>query len=1033
MKSLDNMLESFAAESADSGPLLSDFIDSAVNAGFRAHQAFQNLLPVCADAEVQKKWSAWESVTAREEIRLRLQAINQLDEIHESLIPFLIFFFRSSDSLLYQTAARIIGKHLPHHDQLKSFYLDYLQYSNLDPVKQPELNGTRRRRRILIAFTSFSVHHKPGISIIHPETGKEYVFSDQPDFSAVSYHPPKNPLDMSVIMLALSMVLRNNPDQGTVSAAETLLTTPERESGLFTDRNVIRNWGELLKSAAQLSGKRARFLSSFINRIISRAGQSKKFSATLQSLFSLDEIIRYAAHIEHAESVLESVDQDEKSGFELHRFCEIRFNYWRKKETEFETPFTNLADLKNPILYLVSDDAITQNGEYSTEVIASFVNALTSSNYWRLQPVSHRVYLTFFLLDFASNGHHSGDEEIRQIFSPIRPEFSEFTDSESDSAQHHSVLNILLQKLLDLEQTAKGHIPDGRLIQKIDDKDLLIRLIPERSATELLPVLADAFEHRLRLLLAGDSRFNADHYLYKIYLRSPHRSFYRHMVEITSDRIYGKSAEQAIDLAARFNHLYQLSADKPDEIPFQFWKAVDNIRNRIGKESQSEDLLEVLSHFCGEMEGTGIDTLSSSATLHDLINISQQNSRFWLKSGFPSVYASSSSELNARISELSRLIKSEIEKLRPVTLTSIAEAGEATQRIREKLQEGFWLMAPLLGKTEADVFEVLVKKTDSLLSDWIISLNSAGKFWTEVNPKKAATDSQQVWNSVFEMINKEPNPHFQSELLSVFLSTLLRTQDGSGQNSWYRNYQVLSWASNMSVSDQLSEDVKSYWKKTLTEYWIQMLNAAKKENHEARVMQLVYARDFRFIRGDNAVKTELTEVKTWFLERYNLYYANVCNRELNPGGALFSHSLKTAKEFFSHFSYVWIAIIVGVIMMFDFGDPWTELAEIGDAGGVIFTFLLGVGGTYLYVFDTLRKKINFVKDDPFEWASKFGRVAVFLVLTLIFTVLAVLLFYYMFSSTDQVVDGPNAILHILSWTGFALFIGVFFGLIGKGN
>jgi len=237
----------------------------------------------------------------------------------------------------------------------------------------------------------------------------------------------------------------------------------------------------------------------------------------------------------------------------------------------------------------------------------------------------------------------------------------------------------------------------------------------------------------------------------------------------------------------------------------------------------------------------------------------------------------------------------------------------------------------------------------------------------------------------------------------------------------------------MSVSDQLSEDVKSYWKKTLTEYWIQMLNAAKKENHEARVMQLVYARDFRFIRGDNAVKTELTEVKTWFLERYNLYYANVCNRELNPGGALFSHSLKTAKEFFSHFSYVWIAIIVGVIMMFDFGDPWTELAEIGDAGGVIFTFLLGVGGTYLYVFDTLRKKINFVKDDPFEWASKFGRVAVFLVLTLIFTVLAVLLFYYMFSSTDQVVDGPNAILHILSWTGFALFIGVFFGLIGKGN
>jgi hypothetical protein len=43
----------------------------------------------------------------------------------------------------------------------------------------------------------------------------------------------------------------------------------------------------------------------------------------------------------------------------------------------------------------------------------------------------------------------------------------------------------------------------------------------------------------------------------------------------------------------------------------------------------------------------------------------------------------------------------------------------------------------------------------------------------------------------------------------------------------------------------------------------------------------------------------------------------------------------------------------------------------------------------------------------------------------------VCLFWYMFSNTGQVIHGTYAPLHLLSWTGFALFVGVFLGLIGK--
>jgi len=160
-------------------------------------------------------------------------------------------------------------------------------------------------------------------------------------------------------------------------------------------------------------------------------------------------------------------------------------------------------------------------------------------------------------------------------------------------------------------------------------------------------------------------------------------------------------------------------------------------------------------------------------------------------------------------------------------------------------------------------------------------------------------------------------------------------------------------------------------------------------------------------------------------------HAFICNRELAPDKYLVQNRWTTAREFLAHFSYVWLALVVGVILMFDFGDPWAELAEIGDVGGVLFAFVLGVTGAYLYVFADLNKKAKLIKGDPFEWASRFVRVAVFILITLFFTVLMVLLFYYMFSSTDQVVTGANAVWHIMSWTGFALFIGVFFGLLGK--
>jgi hypothetical protein len=105
--------------------------------------------------------------------------------------------------------------------------------------------------------------------------------------------------------------------------------------------------------------------------------------------------------------------------------------------------------------------------------------------------------------------------------------------------------------------------------------------------------------------------------------------------------------------------------------------------------------------------------------------------------------------------------------------------------------------------------------------------------------------------------------------------------------------------------------------------------------------------------------------------------------------------------------------------------------EEGDFGGVMFAFSFGVAGAFLYVWTDIKKNTVHNRGDPFQWISVFGRVTFFLVATFTYTILVVCLFWYMFSGTDQVVHGEYAPLHILSWTGFALFAGIFLGLIGR--
>lgn len=1017
MDTLDQFIKSHLECPAESGPLLSELMMKGAAQGMPMQELKNKIFPLCEDPQIQDKWSNWSSVTDREEVRLRLMAINSFKTVQPSLVPFVLFYFRASDSVLYQTAAQIAGKHLPHHAEIQNYISGYLKERKLDPEKPVEMNGQRNRRRLLILFTACIAANGRETKL----AGKKVTIAPPLESLPADLKQLNSRLDYSAIMLAISLLAGTDTDPGE-KLISSLLQLPET----VMDRNIIRNWGLLLNAYKASPEKKKSFCANALDDTMNLFAKAETYTAQLQVLYRADEIIRSAVF----------VLQGERSGLipenyeeELTKFIKIRFYHWCSREVA-EADIPEPAASGSGILNRIST---ISTGNHDQELLfTELLQSVQSEQAWRLQPLSERVWKTFFLIDMAIHSQFVSSDEMKQLLSGL---YSDAGFSDYDKMRPLSPLSVLLRRLLHLEQTARGSIMDGRLIHKVADEKLLLALLPSGVNSELLPVFADAFEHQIRLLIETDSSFNPDHYLYKITIREPHHNFYKFLTELMRSRRYGEgdNKDESFRLKLEYlttDHAQQRSAQKMNGLLKKsgFWSSLEKIRERQEAQLETDNLFMLLNHLQHEIDGTGQEQLTHTATLHDLLNIIHDGEPQWLRSGFPPYWNRPASVLNQRLVQLNRQIKTDIEKLKPETLASVPEAGEAAQRIRGTLNETEHLIAPSLGAVEAALFSALITRTGELLNNWVQVLVSAEAVWQQYDEQRPG-EQHNYWNSLFKTAADSDNPHIRREMQLMVLNSVLQQREGSRKKSWFTRYQFLIWAAQNPAAG--SDEESEYLLELLRKHWGEMLHEAMDRKQEARVVQLVKTPELKQLRRSEKVTPQLETVKTWCFDRYDLLHAFICNREINPEVNFVTSRWKTLREYFGHFSGVWVALIIGVILMFDFGDPWTELAEIGDVGGVIFTFVLGVGGTYLYVFSDLRKKVNLVQGDPFQWASQFGRVGIFLGMTLAFTVLVVLLFYYMFYNTDQVVHGVNAIWHIISWTGFALFVGVFFGLIGK--
>jgi hypothetical protein len=144
-------------QSKPGGALLTRILANGQKQGFHRKDLWPELISRFGEKDIQKSWSDWASLNDREEIRLRLKVLNETDTLDESLVDFILFFFRASDPVLYQLSSIVMGRELDHYPRLKSYFLDYCRKRDIPADAPVRLNNQRSRRRVLLVRASWLV------------------------------------------------------------------------------------------------------------------------------------------------------------------------------------------------------------------------------------------------------------------------------------------------------------------------------------------------------------------------------------------------------------------------------------------------------------------------------------------------------------------------------------------------------------------------------------------------------------------------------------------------------------------------------------------------------------------------------------------------------------------------------------------------------------------------------------------------------------------------------------------------------------
>lgn len=929
-----------------------------------------------------ERWTDWTEVDDREELRRRLEWLADSETLNEPRFPFLLFFFRASDPLLYPPAAAAVGRRLDRSETLRSWLEDYAGARHIPLGGRVPLTGARNRRRVLLAGAAAMARD--------PTSWRGLSGDAAAGTGPLDPLPPELPLETvgdCVAYLRAVRLLADGADPPDVLPQR--IREVVREVGarteLLRERSVAISWGRLLALAGEPGGVVGRDEAVELGRsALSALGgrfedpDAEDVGERLATLRAVDGVLRGAGGVLGADDL----------------------------PPPLRPPVPGLGGSAGPA------DPVR------AELVERF-GELADPRRWWSRPETERACTLFALLAGVSEAVLSAREldELMDAF-----------DCPASPRPAARVLRLAAER----EGIEAGEFVDPGLLHSLQDEEILLQLVPADRPGEEGAVLADALEHRIRMGLATEPEFRPEILLARLEVRRPHPGFVQLLRTVVGDREFTRRGGEGVSLAS--------------------WLEGLEAEARLLREGDAGALSEVppvpgpLGEVRREIRRCLLGMLESSDPLELVGELVQvlEGGRSGDESGRPRDVRSLLLALEGGEGEAPETLHDHVEAIReevgsavPDRLSGAPEARSAVETIRIRLAAIASDLAPRLPAPEAALLSAVLRRADDVENAWLRALDRVEDAWESARP---APEEERCWSEVLQAVAAVRRPAHRRRLLAVAWRTLAEEAAGDPETeeevaeARMRSERLVRWAigSGRALPE---EDDREAWLESVAGTWTGTLEAAMEEGLETRVARLVRHSPPRDLAGLPGIDDVLKRVRIWFYDCYRPRDAARVSRILSVrrGGGSSASLPGELFRFFVHYSPIWLALLVGALLMLDFGDPWTAMAEVADVQGIAVTFALGVLGAFAYVTAELHSR---VRDGPGDrvWLNRgrrVGRVSVFVLVALLYTATLVSLLWWLLSGTDAVVHGEGAVLHIVVWSGFALFVGVFLGLMAK--
>ena len=1026
-------------------------IRNAVSRGYVRKEVKRILGESCSKPEIQQLWSQWSIIEDREELRLRMELIRHFSSIIPELHDFIKFFFRASDPVMYQAAAYTLGTKLENHPELMDYFTGYLKRWSVQSDKPVELNGDRSRRRILITIAAYQAERNPSQS--------EPTFAFPLQLETGSRAEELDSSDLNVTLIATGILLDSKTDFPGLTDYATLLITNILKKGIkSSERNLVRNWGFVI---SRLKGAdKAWQIESYINLLQVlfnqyRSYNEEQFNSRIQVLHQIDEVLHSTVHLHTGQqrALYESISGHLDPW--ASRLSFIRLTQWHQRtfgqtdsplllkkitdSTHFESDLIRFASIK----ILEAEKHLTGRSDKAEanphlDLFTRLLTSLENNLNWLKTSLSERSISLLFMIDLVMH-ELEGNFQVSRLLSIVE------AGQESDNMKSDDYPDALRIHILAHQREAvRGPVPvDSNLIHQIPDADLLLIFLDESSGLEMLAVLADAFEHHLRLQLVRAPDFSVSLYLYKIAGKKPDPLLFDLLARTCRNRIYHTTDETPVPVYEMVNHFRvemkltsdeilkrfapPVKSDEAGENGFKndtFYQELTAIRHDLIGLHNLEDLFESLARFADIMDPGIIETDTGSRGVTDLV---QKIAEYQ-----PDLLDQKDLKPEQITYKLS-LTRENSRWLLPESLGDLNIVKDARLKLKDLLQGFETLIIPKLSHVDANLFQLCILDLRTHMDQWVQATESIHAIYQKIDPGHRIGKAN--WEELFGHINPLPTHSMKSHLIRLLFHSLLARSAGTvnSGDSWTSRHNFLRSSALSSYKQLLDEKEYRVWEILISEEWAQLAGEAMESQYETRLQLLLEESVFHFVYKTPRVTSLMYEIRAWFYDRYNVGFTQKLGKLIDEKVFNIKRDLLSFRSYFLHFTHMWVALVIGAILMLDFGDAWTALAEIGDVEGIIITFLVGVvaAGIYLYI-DLRSKSKNSPEDSRLERTiSRWMRIGQFLTISLFYTLAITSLLWLLFSSTDEVVHGTGAILHIFGWTGFALLIGIFFGLLSR--